>query len=140
MSAGRTLSRTCSIEGCARGARARGWCSLHWDRWRRHGDPLFSRMTRATADMTDEERFWARVDVGLCWHWTGADSHEYGRFRLGGRSVSAHRWAFESLVGPIGEGLELDHLCRNRRCVNPDHLEPVTPAENTRRAQLARLW
>lgn len=66
-----------------------------------------------------------------CWQWTGpVDQNGYGKF---GRNV-AHRRAYEELVGPVPEGLELDHLCHNRGCINPAHLEPVTRAENIRRA------
>jgi len=63
----------------------------------------------------------------------------YARFNIApGQSVHAHRFAYEELVGPIPEGLDLDHLCRNKTCVNPAHLEPVTRAENVRRAHIAR--
>ena len=71
-----------------------------------------------------------------CWIWTAATAQGYGRINAGGRGVplQAHRVAYELLVGPIPEGLELDHLCRDRRCVNPQHLEPVTHRENLLRA------
>lgn len=66
-----------------------------------------------------------------CWEWTGAqDSNGYGHMRDGARTVKAHRFSYETAVGPIPGGLEIDHLCRNRLCVNPDHLEPVTDREN----------
>lgn len=80
------------------------------------------------------DRFWARVDAsGDCWEWTGATVKGYGAVRIKRRLWYAHRFAYELLVGPIPQGLELDHLCRNLPCVNPDHLEPVTHAENMRR-------
>lgn len=84
--------------------------------------------------MTPEERFWARVDAsGDCWLWmSGRNGNGYGVTYARGRSrpTVAHRWAWESLVGPIPKGLYLDHLCRVRRCVNPDHLDVVTNREN----------
>lgn len=84
-------------------------------------------------------QFWARVRVTVsgCWEWTGATSSGprggYGRFYCGGRSVAAHRASYEALAGPIPDGLQIDHLCRNHPCVNPAHLEPVTIRENVRR-------
>lgn len=74
-----------------------------------------------------------------CWLWTGAKTgDDYGVIIEGGRKVGAHRWLYERLVGPVPEGLDLDHLCRRHDCVNPDHLEPVTHQENIRRGDLAR--
>jgi hypothetical protein len=90
-------------------------------------------------NMDPRERFMLKVvkaDSG-CWEWTGADRGGYGRFHLRpGRVVAAHRFAYETFVGQIPVGLEIDHLCRNRGCVNPIHLEPVDHAENRRRARL----
>jgi hypothetical protein len=84
-------------------------------------------------------RLWARVEKSVgpdgCWLWTGSVSDlGYGRIRdESGRSVGVHCAAYELEVGPIPDGLEIDHLCRVRNCVNPAHLEPVTHAENHRR-------
>lgn len=77
-----------------------------------------------------------------CWLWESAlDFGGYGILWLGdGRSVRAHRFAYELLRGPIPEGLTLDHLCRVRRCVNPEHLDPCTAGENARRAPNAPYW
>lgn len=74
-----------------------------------------------------------------CWIWTAKRTSEgYGHVKFNGRTRSAHRTAYELLVGPIPEGLVLDHLCSTPPCVNPAHLEPVTQAENIRRAAPAR--
>lgn len=84
------------------------------------------------------ERFWPKVRKSAgCWEWTGRTSEKgYGDFHLNRQTVLAHRVSYELLVGPIPEGLTLDHLCRNTRCVNPAHLEPVTHGENMRRMGL----
>lgn len=74
-------------------------------------------------------------DESGCWLWNGTVSDTgYPQFRINGRSLRAHRVAYELFVGAIPDGLTIDHLCRVKRCVNPAHLEPVTAAENTRRA------
>lgn len=88
----------------------------------------------------DPAKFWERVIPSEgCWLWSGVvnPTTGYSQFSVrtdtGVITIYAHRWAYELLVGPVPDGLELDHLCRNRECVRPDHLEPVLPAVNVRR-------
>lgn len=144
--------RRCSMPGCDKPASARGWCKTHYNRWWKYGDPA---NPGAYIRGDNEARFWSKVDkngpapehrsdLGPCWLWTGA-LHErgYGRFGIGSRSsqeyFKAHRYAYELIVGAIPSGLQLDHLCRVRRCVNPSHLEPVTQTENIRRGLCGEL-
>lgn len=126
----RVSQRTCSIEGCNSPHRSRGYCNSHYLRLRKRGTPELAPKPSL------EERFWAKVDkTGGCWLWTGTQgSNGYGNFQdRTQKRGPAHRWAYEFAVGPIAEGLVLDHLCRNPACVRPDHLEPVTYKENSRR-------
>lgn len=74
-----------------------------------------------------------------CWLWTGALAGPYALVDWQGVSCLGHRLAYKLLVGPIPFGLELDHLCRNRTCINPGHLEPLTAEENRRRAAFSRV-
>jgi len=84
------------------------------------------------------KRLWSRVDTtGICWEWRGYVAPDgYGRLKLGTRNPAVHRVVWEFLVGPILEGMTLDHLCRVRHCVNPDHIEVVSLEENIRRAHV----
>lgn len=145
----------CPISDCGRPVHAGGLCSAHYQRLKRSGvirpeDPVGDRgYVRARAQAL-EDRFWPKVDrngqipayrpdLGPCWQWVAMlDKAGYGRVRSGGgrngESIYAHRVSYQLLIGQIPDGLVLDHLCRNRGCVNPTHLEPVTQGENTRRA------
>lgn len=85
----------------------------------------------------EELRFWSKVQIqhNGCWEWTaGKNEKGYGCFYSPAHANhKAHRWAYEALVGPIPDHLQIDHLCRNRSCVNPAHLELVTAQENISR-------
>jgi len=119
-----------------------------WDALRaRPGSLAWKRYRRAPRHFTDVQRFKWRMGPTTrrgCRLWHGAlDEGGYGTFTLHGRMISAHRAAFTLFVGPIPTGYAVDHLCNVRRCVNPAHLEAVTPRENAQRAvkhRLARLY
>lgn len=124
----RTLRRgECSEQGCDEKAVARCLCQHHYDARRRKGV--------LPPKESIEERFWRQVEkTDTCWNWVGhLCKLGYGQICIGEKRPMAHRFAYELLVGLIPEGLTLDHLCRNRRCVNPLHLEPVTLRENVMR-------
>jgi hypothetical protein len=139
-----TDQRICSVEGCEKPLRKRGWCDMHYERWRRHGS-----LVLVTIDPV--ERFWAKVDIGAsdkCWPWLASTTPQgYGQCRFG-KMRSVHRVAYELAVGPIPAGLQVDHTCHNtdlscaggdaclhRRCCNPAHLEATTPRINTLRGR-----
>lgn len=178
--------RSCSIESCPAPAFGRGWCSMHYARWRKYGDPLHpvQRYTRqgetcsvegcdakprglgmcskhadrfrTHGETTEprERKFWVKVnkdgpipeerpELGPCWVWTGWISPTTGYGYFGGRKAGTqlvHRIAYQYVVGPIPQGMHLDHLCRRRECLRPSHLEPVTPRENIWRGDQGAFW
>lgn len=125
--------RTCSIDGCLNGAYIRGWCNAHYLRWQRYGDPLFTLRAPGV-------RFWKRVNKSdRCWTWTGAKFRSgYGQFNLNGKQVRAHRWSYEHSYGTIPAGMQIDHECRNRLCVNPGHLRLATNKQNQENRDVKR--
>ena len=121
---------TCTIGDCEKEHFARGWCSMHYFRWHRHGDPLAT-LTYANP----EEAFLARTEP-LVWSgcivWTGALGRGgYGMLHVNGRRVLAHRYAYEREHGPIPDGMFIDHMCFERACVNPEHLRLATRSQNS---------
>ena len=79
------------------------------------------------------------IDENGCWRWQRSCNRDgYSQVTYGGVAMNVHRLSYETFVGPIPEGLHIDHLCRVRDCVNPEHLEPVTPRENTMRSPIAQ--
>lgn len=144
------FARLCKVPYCLKPIRGGGWgmCPKHYTRWLRYGDENFTQRCFGTK----EERFWNyvdktsappsqhRPDLGRCWVWTGSvHPGGYGLFGNGDTGTyRAHRFAYESLKGPISDGMTVDHLCRVKLCVNPDHMEIVSPSENSRRAMTDR--
>lgn len=122
-------SKQCSLAECQGVKDRRGFCNAHYIKWRRYGDPLAS-------PLTPEARFMKKVQVqeGGCWNWTGAQytprAGGYAQFTVNNSKLKAHIWSYRHFVGPIPSGLQLDHECRNRICVNPRHLRPVTNKQN----------
>ena len=126
---------TCSIDGCDTvGTLVRGWCPKHYSRYKRHGDPEHTK----TIWGDDVRRFHSKIattDAG-CWHWTGTrNGNGYGQIKVQGVMWQAHRYSYLLRHGAIPDGAAVDHLCRNRGCVNPDHLEAVDVRTNTLRGE-----
>ena len=140
--------------GCDRPRVGRGWCRMHYGRWRSHGDP--NMIVRVLHRGTAEQRFWAKVDrsgpvpdrrpdLGECWIWRAWVDRTTGyglwTYVEDDRKVTttAHAFAYRVTYGAPPVGLHHDHLCHVRTCCRPSHLEAVTQAENNRRSpKLAR--
>ncbi len=136
---------TCTVGPCERVVYCREMCLGHYWRVQRHGDPQAFVPLRPQSKRPIGDRFWEKVIVGMpheCWPWR-AFINDFGYAQFD--TSHAHRTSWELAVGPIPDGLQIDHLCHNfdetcnrgvaclhRSCVNPWHLDPRTPLENTR--------
>jgi hypothetical protein len=130
--------RKCSAQACGRPHHAKGYCSMHASRVRRGTCMDKPRRLLVKPGTPLDEQLIARTDRGHpdgCWVWTGATTgNGYGAISAGdGRTAVAHRVAYEHHVGKIPGDLVCDHLCRNRACINPGHIELVTSGENVLR-------
>lgn len=139
----------CSIPDCDGYSQVQGMCRIHYDRMRRTGTPL-AREFQPRKGQTAAEILWQRSEPhGECILWMGVVDKISGYGKLQGSlwaACSPHRLSWMLANGPIPDGLEIDHVChtidptcrdvpcRHRRCINPDHLEAVTRAENNRRS------
>lgn len=128
---------TCSVPDCGRAARSikSGLCNTHYRRKLATGDPGNAPIRKSSEGETWEQSFWRQVEKSDgCWNWTGYKTqYGYGLLRkTTSPERSVHRLSWTLHVGPIPEGMQVHHTCMNRGCVNPDHLEVISPAEHTR--------
>lgn len=126
----RSNNRHCTVVGCEKGVVAKDMCSLHWQRFHKHGDPQITKALRHYSVLEFWERVKLTADASRCWLWFGpSDKHGYGIWNMNGQRWSAHRFA---LYLTKGKELTLNalHKCDNPPCVNPNHLYEGTQSQN----------
>lgn len=120
--------KKCSVEGCDRKFRCKGYCNVHYRRWMQYGTPLPDHMNKS-----EEDRFWEKVDKrgpSECWIWTAGTRGKYGFFNIPPTTIGSHRYSYQLVNGLIPNGLVIDHKCRVPLCVNPAHLQAVSVVLN----------
>ncbi len=121
----RDSSQRCCAPGCLTDAHTRGWCEMHYTRWRRHGDPLATRYPTTTNPQSAFRHYMSwPPPVHGCWLWRGSITKRgFGIFSIAGKRYGAHRVAYEMFHGCSLAGEHLRHVCTGgRACVQPAHL------------------
>lgn len=126
--------RQCDIEGCAGAHKSRGWCDTHYQRWRKHGDPLRV-LTSGPTPRSREEALFSGIPVGLgageCWPWQRfLDKDGYGTLKHSGKHYRAHRYSYDLHFPGLEGWMVVRHTCHKESCVNPHHLLAGTQADN----------
>ena len=132
------LTKICNFDGCDKLPQAKGLCPGHYQQHRK-GQELRP-LKPSSRSLTLEQRFWPKVDKGAgCWEWTGYITPQgYGLFWDGKKPNTAHRISWELTNGPIPDGMDIDHRCGNRKCVNPEHLRVATRSQNNQHLTVMR--
>ena len=120
----------CSISECECRVYGHGLCAKHYTRWRRYGDVDFVQSIRGNDFLRFNSSY--KIESNGCWVWIKSLRCGYGRFFVGGFHYSAHRYSWEAANGDIPSGMQINHLCNNPSCVNPDHLYVGNQTENMR--------
>ena len=125
------MKNKCRVPGCDSVWNTNKMCGMHYMRWKRHGDPHITLKNHPPI-----ERFMRHIIISAntdCWIWQKArDKDGYGLFKANRKDYRAHRWIFDQINGKIPQGKQISHLCHNKPCVNPDHMEATTHTQNLR--------
>ena len=125
-----SMDSLCSYEGCESVVRYAGFCNAHYLRWYRNGDPGAGRLAPGLSVAERIAQKSELMDSG-CIVWTDhLSTHGYGILNVDGKMAYAHRLNYELTYGPVAKGLEVDHMCHNRACLNVEHLRAVTKSQN----------
>jgi len=124
---------TCKFEGCGNPVAAWNMCNTHYKQWRNGVElhPIYSNVVHADATLAERIERHSEPGPNGCINWTGALAHRgHGQMGMRGRRGYVHRFVWEAAHGTIPAGIVIDHMCRNPRCVNIEHLQAVTPKQN----------